>query len=48
MATDARHVEMNDAEFFDTAHKEIFDAVRELQERGYNVGYPNYIEITRL
>ena len=39
---------MSDSEFYDKAHKEIIDAVTELRQRGYQVGYPSYIEITRL
>lgn len=39
---------MSDAEFFDKVHKEIFDAVNKLRQRGYQVGYPSYIEITKL
>ena len=38
---------MSDAEFYDKAHKEIIDAVTELRRQGYDVGYPNYIEITK-
>ena len=47
MATNARHVEMSDAEFFEKAIKEIFDAVTELRKEGYRVDYPTYIEITK-
>jgi hypothetical protein len=39
---------MNDSEFFDKVHKEIIDAVNELRQKGYNVDYPTYLEITKL
>ena len=38
---------MSDAEFFEKARKEILDAVKNLQQRGYKVDYPTYIEITK-